>query len=246
MMKTINTIVPAILMSLSTAATSAAQVVFYDFEDGVNFSNAVELKAAEVFAASAWSVGSNSVFNDGGDLAGNSKSIKALWDSSEQYFEFSFEIAPGFRLNLDGVSFAERFGGGNVAGGGGGGGAGPKKAFSNGWNLLVNGIEKTSGAVSLDTEDGVNGADANRDTFHTISLDRPLAVTGLAGNVTIRLTGDAPVPALKFDGTPFGTGDWRVDSFSLSGTFSPIPIPGAVWLFGSALTGMWLRRRRAS
>ncbi|MGE0373367.1 MAG: PEP-CTERM sorting domain-containing protein [Gammaproteobacteria bacterium] len=250
--KTVTRASLALGIALASGSASATTIVFYDFQDGLgNFDNSPETIASGITSATAWSTNpaapvGNAVFNDSGDAAGG-KSIKGLWDLADQYFEFSVTVADGFKLDLSGVSFSERFGGGNVGGGGGGGGGGPKKAFSNGWNLLVNGVEQTSGATGLDSEvlaPGTTSGVATSDSFHAIVLDRPLSITGLTGTIVFRLTGDSPVPALRIDGIPFGTGDWRVDSFSLDGTVSPVPVPAAAWLFGTALGGLALRRRR--
>jgi hypothetical protein len=228
---------------LTATVAPAATVVFYDFDDGAaTFTNAVENKAAEITAASSWSVNSNSILSDTGAAGGQSRSIKVIWDDAQQFFEFSFDIASGFQLALDNVTFFERFGGASSGGG-------AKKAFSNGWNLFVNGIEKTSGPTGLDREVGDGGSPTvtqPSDSFRQVSLDKSLSVLNLTGTVVIRLTGDTPVPGLKLDGTAYPPGDWRVDDFTLSGTFSPIPVPGALWLMGSALAGLAVRRRRIS
>lgn len=97
---------------LTAAVAPAATVVFYDFDDGAaNFTNAVENKAVEITNASSWSVNSNSILSDTGAAGGQSRSIKVIWDDAQQFFEFSFDIASGFRLDLDNVTFFERFGG---------------------------------------------------------------------------------------------------------------------------------------
>ena len=142
------------------------------------------------------------------------------WDES-QFLEFQFTIAPNTALTLDGLNFAERFGG---VGGGAGGGGGSPQTFT-GWNFLVDGVEQASGAAS---------APGGADPFETVS--QPLSVGGLSGLVTIRLTADGP----------FVPGSWFIDNFELTGTFAPVPLPPAAWLFGSALVGLAARRRRAA
>ena len=141
--------------------------------------------------------------------------------------EFSFTIDPGFKLDLTGLSFVERFGGGSNGGG-------PQRAFY-GWNFLVNGLERTGGAAVLDVD--TKSSAGNSDSFKAAVLDTPLLVTGLTGTVNIRFTGDAPF-------NEFAQGSWRFDNFTLSGDFSPVPVPGAVWLMGSAVIALAAQRRR--
>lgn len=213
---------------LASQAVPAATVVFYDFDDGFNnFTNVAQTVAPELQSASAWTGNGVPVNNQVGEGI-NSRAAGLVWDAT-QYLEFSFTIAPGQYLTLTDVFFSERFGG---SGGGGGGGAGPQKAFSNGWNLLVNGIERTSGATGLDVDTGTfNG---NADGFQAAVPSLPLFVSGLTGTVTIRLTGDTPAPA-----PGYAQGSWRVDNFGLAGTFSTtppavnVPLPGASVALGA-------------
>lgn len=232
----------ALACLLGSAGAPAAAVVFYDFDDGNNnFTNVAQTLAPEVLSASAWTGNGVAVNNQVG--AGiNSRAAGLVWHDT-QYLEFSFTIAPGYFLTLTEVFFSERFGG---SGGGSGGGAGPQLAFSNGWNLLVNGSERTSGPTGLDIDTGTSSG--NADGFQAAVPSQPLYVAGLTGTVTIRLTGDTPAPAPGYT-----QGSWRVDDFGLGGTFSTtppdvrVPLTGASLALGASFAvaaGHRLRRRR--
>jgi|LNFM01.1.fsa_nt_gb hypothetical protein len=216
-----------IILTGTSLGVQAATVVFYDFDaaDG-SYLNAVDTMAPELVAASSWVTENGGLPVRASGLS-SSNAPETLW-SNTQFMAFTFTIAPGFKLDLNGLSFSERFGGvGNQTG--------PKQAFT-GWNLIVNGVEATSGPAVLDQDNTALGIN-NVDSFRAAVLDTPLLMTGLTGSVEVRFTGDNPF-------TPAGA--WRFDNFNLSGEFSPVPVPGAVWLFGSAIAGLVGLRRRVA
>jgi len=217
------------LMAGVTCGAQAAPVVFYDFEqgvDGTTFSNAVESLGTGISSATAWSIGAGTLQSrQGVDQSGAPAGTAILlgsWDEN-QFFEFKFTVEPDAVLTLTGLKFWERFTG---TGSGGGGGSGSPQVFSN-WNLLVNGIERASGAASA----AAGVSDPYALTAQTLD------VAGLTGEVTIRITADGPYVA----------GRWSIDNFELTGDVAPVPVPAAAWLFGSAVLGLGaMRRRKAS
>lgn len=62
-------------------------------------------------------------------------------------------------------------------------------------------------------------------------------------NVFFRLIDTSTVSANG--GAVAAGGTSRVDNFTISGTSTPVPLPAAVWLLGSALGGISVLRRRA-
>ncbi|MGH8595915.1 MAG: hypothetical protein ACREXT_04575, partial [Gammaproteobacteria bacterium] len=133
----------------------AAEVVFYDFDNVViggipqtDIVNVAKRQDALVVDPSPWAAGIGGTLNQngvgapGGGAATNLRAVGAgptvpagagifLWDPA-QSLGFSFTVADGFQLDLDSVSFAERFGGG-------GGGGGAVRTFTV-WQLQVNDV----------------------------------------------------------------------------------------------------------
>ena len=171
------------LMAGVTCGAQAAPVVFYDFEqgvDGTTFSNAVESLGTGISSATAWSIGAGTLQSrQGVDQSGAPAGTAILlgsWDEN-QFFEFKFTVEPDAVLTLTGLKFWERFTG---TGSGGGGGSGSPQVFSN-WNLLVNGIERASGAASA----AAGVSDPYALTAQTLD------VAGLTGEVQPSLDGFA-------------------------------------------------------
>jgi hypothetical protein len=42
------------------------------------------------------------------------------------------------------------------------------------------------------------------------------------------------------------TATWRAENFTVTGSITPVPVPAAVWLLGSAMAGVIGWRRRAA
>jgi len=206
----------AALLLAGTTSAHAATVVFYDFDGASGFTTAVDTLGTDILGATNFTSFAGTIDSRAG-VTGQALRL-AGWDAN-QFLEFKFTIDPTKKLALTGVQFAERFGG---AGGGAGGGGGAPQTFS-GWNLLVNGVERAGAGLSTL---------GSGEVFE--SANQTLDVADLTGEVTIRLTADGP----------FVAGSWFIDNFTLTGDIAPIPVPAAVWLFGSAVAGLAAWRRR--
>jgi hypothetical protein len=74
------------------------------------------------------------------------------------------------------------------------------------------------------------------------SIDAPVQVSLFYSDVLTDSGGDF---SLEFNSQI--SGFLAQDDGALTGTVSAVPIPAAVWLFGSALAGLgWMRRRKTA
>ena len=156
-----------------------------------------------------------------GGLVGSSSSraIAATgWDGSGgNAFQFSFNVASGYKLSISNISFLEQ--GSN----GSGRGLGPTA-----WTLGLNGNPILNGS-------------ATRGGFGTQSGS--LSLSNLTGTQFFNLgaTGAAASGA-----NAASTATWRAENFTITGSITPVPVPAAVWLLGSAMAGVVGWRRRAA
>ena len=156
-----------------------------------------------------------------GGLAGSSSSraIAATgWDGSGcNAFQFSFNVASGYKLSISNISFLEQ--GSN----GSGRGLGPTA-----WTLGLNGNPILNGS-------------ATRGGFG--SQSGSLSLSNLTGTQFFNLgaTGAAASGA-----NAASTATWRAENFTITGSITPVPVPAAVWLLGSAMAGVVGWRRRAA
>ena len=93
-------------------------------------------------------------------------------------------------------------------------GTGPKL-----WRLRLNGLDVAQGSPSASFK----------------SEDIALGVTAHTGPLVMTLEGA---------GASSNAGTFRLDNVVIRGDLAPVPVPGAVGLFGSALMGLFARRRR--
>ena len=94
-----------------------------------------------------------------------------------------------------------------------------------------------------------NGAKAGQDWFTglTATINDPLAANN--PNFAIALVNASTgADNVSSQGTALNntSGNWRFDNVIISGTPATVPVPGAVWLFGSALAGFIGLNRRKS
>lgn len=85
-------------------------------------------------------------------------------------------------------------------------------------------------------------------TQHLYTMDNPFGTTGLTnigysdnvdGTTSFTFTALAGhVYSLYLGGVDFSKWNTGVDNYKLTMTTSPVPVPGAVWLFGSAIAGL--------
>jgi len=154
-------------------------------------------------------------------LAGfsNSRAIGATgWDGSGgNAFQFSFNVASGYKLSISNISFLEQ--GSN----GGGRGLGPTS-----WTLGLNGNQILNG-------------NATRGAFGTQSGS--LSLSNLTGTQFFNL---GATGAAASGNNAASTATWRADNFTVTGSITPVPVPAAVWLLGSAMAGVIGWRRRAA
>lgn len=155
------------------------------------------------------------------DSAGNPGAAMQLegWDTTTR-LGFTFTIAPGRILALDGVSFNERSGGAGT----GGGAARPFQAFS----LALDDPDTIGVDFSLINSGAISGGPT------WTSPSTLLSLTGLSGTYNVYFSISDPT----------GVGAWRIDNFTLTGTV--VPLPPAAWLLGSALLPLLLSRHRRS
>jgi len=95
-----------------------------------------------------------------------------------------------------------------------------------------------------------NGSLAGQDWFTnlTASISDPLAANNALFAIKL-VNASTGVDNVSTQGTALNntSGNWRFDNVSISGTaISAVPVPGAVWLFGSALAGFLGLSRRKS
>ncbi len=155
----------------------------------------------------------------GGLVGSSGRAIAATgWDGSGgNAFQFSFNVASGYKLSISNISFLEQ--GSN----GSGRGLGPTA-----WTLGLNGNPILNGS-------------ATRASFGTQSGS--LSLTNLTGTQFFNLgaTGAAASGA-----NAASTATWRAENFTITGSITPVPVPAAVWLLGSAMAGVVGWRRRAA
>jgi hypothetical protein len=132
-------------------------------------------------------------------------------------FNFSFDIAAGSRLSLSQIDFFEQ-------GSSGAQGLGPTS-----WTLSINGQEVGAGSAFR----------GNPGAVRTLNAGLPTDLTGTVA-FSIFATGSENGSGVAANAT------WRIDNFTLSGDVAPVPVPGAVWLFGSAIAGLAGLRRRGA
>lgn len=132
-------------------------------------------------------------------------------------FNFSFDVAAGSRLSLSQINFFEQ-------GSSGAQGLGPTS-----WKLSINGQQVGAGSAFR----GNPGAERILDT------GLPTDLTGTVA-FSIFATGSENGSGVAANAT------WRIDNFTLTGDVAPVPVPGAVWLFGSAVAGLVGLRRRGA
>ena len=155
----------------------------------------------------------------GGLVGSSGRAIAATgWDGSGgNAFQFSFNVASGYKLSISNISFLEQ--GSN----GSGRGLGPTA-----WTLGLNGNPILNGS-------------ATRGGFGTQSGS--LSLSNLTGTQFFNLgaTGAAASGA-----NAASTATWRAENFTITGSITPVPVPAAVWLLGSAMAGVVGWRRRAA
>lgn len=245
----LRSIVVGLMLSATTASTYAVEVVFYDFDNvvlnGVPQTSIINVPRridGRVDGGPAiglvWSAGIGGTLNQtgvgapGGGVATNLRAVGAgptvpignnlfQWDSN-QSLGFKFTIDPSVSLNLANVSFAERFGGGE----------GLVRTFEQ-WQIKINGMPVAQGDAILSAPEIFSN--------HDVSLAH---VTGLTGVVTFQFFGLGNLGVVAAGPDTGQGGNWRIDNFALNGSF--VPLPGAVWLLGSALGGLIAFRRRAA
>lgn len=105
-------------------------------------------------------------------------------------------------------------------GSGGANGNGPSQ-----WTLKLNGETLGSGTTTLQAAeerviDGVSLANFASDLTGAIAFE--ISALGASAN----------------------TATWRIDNFTIAGTLTAVPLPGALWLMGGALAGAAFRIRR--
>ncbi|MEQ8234382.1 MAG: hypothetical protein RLW61_04145 [Gammaproteobacteria bacterium] len=139
---------------------SAASVVLYTFDDGLGgFVNQAESVAANL-GASAWS-DADGALTDLRGVSGDGRAVAATSFDDGNTLAFTLNVAPGFRLALDGYSFEEQGSSGNR-------GLGPTS-----WSMSINGFGVAAGDAFIgnpgDTESGA------------------LALAGLTGDVLVEI-----------------------------------------------------------
>jgi len=140
------------------------------------------------------------------------------WDGSGgNAFQFSFDVASGYKLSISNISFLEQ--GSN----GSGKGLGPTT-----WTLALNGNQILNGS-------------ATRGSFGTQSGG--LSLSNLTGTQSFSLGASG---AAASGTNAASTATWRAENFTITGSITPVPVPAAVWLLGSAMAGVVGWRRRAA
>jgi len=154
----------------------------------------------------------------GGLVGSSGKAIAATgWDGTGNAFQFSFDVASGYQLSISNVSFLEQ--GSN----GSGKGLGPTS-----WTLSLNSNQISSGT-------------ATRGSFG--SQNKSLSLSNLTGTQSFSL---GATGAALSGANAASTATWRAENFTITGSITPVPVPAAVWLLGSALAGVVGLRRRAA
>lgn len=220
------------LLSFVASNVTAATIVQYLFDDGVyNIDPAVDkpflnpgvsVSDPNIGAISAWTDTDGTLTSLAGfSLDNRGKAVAARDWHDGNSFSFSFTVAGGYALNLDGFSFNEQASNG-------GQGLGPTA-----WSMFINGAEVANGA----------GFRGNPGALRS----GPLSLTGLTGTVSLRIfaTGSEDNnPNDAVDTAPNAT--WRIDNFTLTGATTAVPLPASLPLLLAAIGGIGAvaRRRR--
>lgn len=213
----------ALFAGTTLAAHATPVSLVYRFDDGVSFVNPAldpgSVVPAELTGAgAAWS-DLDGTLTDLNGQGGTGRAIAARSWHDGNAFVFTLNLATGFKLDLTSIEFYEQ-------GSSGGQGLGPTQ-----WKLSINGSDITGLQPAFRGNPG-----AVRSIDDTVLPD---ALTGLV-SFEIFATGSENGTGVASNAT------WRIDNFTLTGDLTPIPVPAAAWLFGSALAGLAAWRRRAA
>ena len=230
--------VAAALMVPTAQAVAATVDLTYTFDNGsspfsfVNPGLSGSSQAATLSGAgTAWTVSVGTLNPAGLNVNGTGSSGKAIsasatagnWQTGNG-FNFSLTVAAGEVFNISSISFYEQ-------GSSGTNGTGP-----NNWSLSIN--NPSTGVIGSGTMTG--GANAVHNSGSPLGADSwQLAskAQGLSGTLNFTLFANGAANNT--------TASWRVDNFRIVGDVTPVPVPAALWLMGSALVGVvGLRRRR--
>ncbi len=113
---------------------------------------------------------------------------------------------------------------------------------------LTSGIETPPSPLSAllgpynDTGGTVNFTATTFGTGATLSTDQTLATFTFDGDATLTWNLGSQAFLVTVNGTEFSGADFQLTS---ANTISPVPLPGAVWLLGSGLIGLFGLRRRS-
>ena len=126
--------------------------------------------------------------------------------------------------------------------------------FNDGTEVVDGYIQDSFNIVNVDRMESRYAPGANRHEYLSLVFtDRRLLAEGANMLSSTDLTSVAPGDPLKANYSKqmyFGVTDTAVGGVQVRGTvtsISAIPIPAAVWLFGSALAGLgWIRRKQSS
>jgi len=170
---------------------------------------------ATLTSFTAWSDSDATLINLNGQ-SGTDKAIAARSWHDGNAFNFSFDVAAGSRLGISQIDFWQQ-------GSNGAQGNGPTS-----WTMSINGQQIGNGTTNLGNPGGSR------------SLSFAAAPLEFVGTVAF---------SIFATGATDGTGSaanatWRIDNFTITGDVAPVPVPGAVWLMGSALVALAARRRR--
>ncbi len=220
---------------------SAAPVATYIFDNGggtflntaVNFGESLTGKSLSVLnpnlSATTWTTEDGTPLEANGLNSASGRAIGSRsWDDNPatlgviegNAFLFEISVQTGYELDLNAFSFGQQ-------GSNGAQGLGPED-----WQFWINET----------LVDGGNG-ELTRGSLNTISGS--LALTNLTGTITFRLFATGAEPSVDSQGNPVPASNatWRVDNFALEGDVTAVPLPASVWLLGSAIVPLFLRRR---
>ncbi|MCX5805515.1 MAG: VPLPA-CTERM sorting domain-containing protein [Proteobacteria bacterium] len=97
---------------------------------------------------------------------------------------------------------------------------------TNNWYIYINGVQLASGSVSS------GGSDSrNNPSLFTTGYDLDNISISIGDIIQLHLSGQ-------------GTGDYAGVNLTIETSTTPVPIPGAIWLFGPGLAGLAGLRRR--